>query len=166
MRKGRKMPDLKVFRAMLLYIADYPDKVHHPKEDRYLFSLLRRRTDSIDATLSELEQQHSHGERLIRDIEHALNQYELQGDDALVPLLDLIQNYVDFYVDHMRQEEKVVLPAAVQFYSAEDWDTVNTAFMLNEQESAGQAHRRDFERLFSTIANITPAPIGLGPELQ
>lgn len=164
--KGKKLPELKVFRAMLVYIADYPEKIHHPKEDRYLFSLVRRRTESINPVLTTLESQHAQGERLIRDMEHALNQYELRGTEAMKPFLDLVRNYCDFYIDHMRLEEQIVLPAALEFYTAEDWDTINVAFMVNEAEAGSAAHKREYGKLFSMIANITPAPIGLGPELQ
>src|SRR5215217_3231278 len=55
-------PDLKVFRAMLLYISEYPERLHHPKEDRLLFAPLRALTHEHDATLAELEAQHANGE--------------------------------------------------------------------------------------------------------
>lgn len=164
--KGKKLPELKVFRAMLVYIADYPEKVHHPKEDRYLFALVRRRTESINPILATLESQHALGERLIRDMEHALNQYELQGPDAMMPFVDLVTKYCDFYVDHMRLEEQIVLPVTLEFYTAEDWNTVNLAFAENEDAPVGPLHKREFDKLFSLIANTTPAPIGLGPELR
>ena len=50
--------DLKVFRAMLFYISEYPEKVHHPKEDEFLFRLVRSRSADIDTTLLALEEQH------------------------------------------------------------------------------------------------------------
>src|SRR5215218_3022026 len=65
-------PDLKVLRAMLLYISDYPERLHHPKEDRFLFAPLRARTDLHDATLVELEVQHAQGEAMVRRLAHAL----------------------------------------------------------------------------------------------
>jgi hemerythrin-like domain-containing protein len=39
---GGKTPGLMVFRAMLYYIREYPEQVHHPKEDNYLFARLRQ----------------------------------------------------------------------------------------------------------------------------
>ncbi|WP_334187655.1 hemerythrin domain-containing protein [Noviherbaspirillum sp.] len=165
MQVAKKAPDLKVFRAMLLYICDYPEKVHHPKEDFYLFSPLRRRTDRLDGVLSELETQHALGDAMVRRIEHALNRYELQGGEAMNTFVNLVMNYAEFYIKHMHLEEDVVLPASVQLFTAEDWDTVNTAFILNEKSVAGTSHKKEFERLFSLITNITPAPIGLGPAI-
>src|SRR5215469_18035959 len=39
--RGMK-PDFKVLGAMVYYIDAFPERYHHPKEDRYLFTLLRR----------------------------------------------------------------------------------------------------------------------------
>jgi hemerythrin-like domain-containing protein len=36
---------------MLYYIREYPEQVHHPKEDRYLFARLRDRTGELDEVL-------------------------------------------------------------------------------------------------------------------
>lgn len=66
--KGEKAPGLMVFRAMLYYIREYPEQVHHPKEDQYLFARLRDRTSKLDETLAELESQHTQGEALVREL--------------------------------------------------------------------------------------------------
>jgi hemerythrin-like domain-containing protein len=63
---GSKAPGLMVFRAMLYYIREYPEQVHHRKEDRYLFARLRARTDEFDDVLDELEAQHAEGDARVR----------------------------------------------------------------------------------------------------
>src|SRR5262245_49441760 len=40
--RGAK-PDFKVLGAMIYYIDAFPERYHHPKEDRYLFARLRAR---------------------------------------------------------------------------------------------------------------------------
>jgi hemerythrin-like domain-containing protein len=156
-----KAPDLKVFRAMLLYISEYPERVHHPKEDRYLFEPLMRRTDAYTPTIAELEAQHGRGEAMVRDLEHALTRYELMGESAFPQFANLAENYVQFYFAHMRLEEEVILPGAQQALLEEDWAQADAAFAGNGEH----AERRAYEKLFSLIANITPAPLGLGPAL-
>lgn len=42
-RKHGRQIDLGVFRAMLYYLDTFSGRMHHPKEDRYLFSALRKR---------------------------------------------------------------------------------------------------------------------------
>src|SRR6476646_8186493 len=51
-------PSFPLLRAMLHYIEAFPERLHHPKEDAYLFRKLRARTSEFDATLDELERQH------------------------------------------------------------------------------------------------------------
>jgi hypothetical protein len=85
MREKAVQPDLRVFRAMLLYISEYPERLHHPKEDQYLFAPLRQRTHAHDATLAELESQHASGEALVRRLEHLLLRYEFGASSVASP---------------------------------------------------------------------------------
>src|SRR5215213_568333 len=47
-------PDFTLLSAVLYYLDDFPERVHHPKEDNYLFPMLRRRTRRFDATIQHL----------------------------------------------------------------------------------------------------------------
>lgn len=152
----------KVFRAMLLYIREYPEKVHHPKEDQHLFLLLRTRTSTVDSMLDELERQHVQGERFLRQLEDALTYYELQGEPALQIFSDLVEAYAAFYFNHMKTEETQILPAAGQFLTPEDWMVIDAAFKENRDPLDGTDYKTSLDSLFSLIANIAPPPIGLG----
>ena len=159
-------PDLKVFRAMLLYISEYPERLHHPKEDLYLFAPLRERTCLHDATLAELEAQHAGGEAMVRRLEHLLLRYEFGGQREFAPFHQQVEFYADYYFRHMRTEEEIVFPALREHFSAADWDQADRAFAGNDDPLAGADLKQDFERLFTTIVSITPAPLGLGPALH
>jgi hemerythrin-like domain-containing protein len=166
MRDKTTQPDLKVFRAMLLYISEYPERLHHPKEDLHLFAPLRRHTHAHDATLAELEAQHAQGEALVRRLEHLLLRYEFGGEREFAPFAEQVERYGDFYFRHMRTEEDIVFPALREHFSKEDWEEADRAFGANEDPLAGTDLKHDFERLFTVIVSITPAPVGLGPALQ
>lgn len=159
---GNMTIEPKVFRAMLLYIREYPEKVHHPKEDRHLFALLRTRTNTVDSVLDELERQHVQGERFLRQLEDALTYYELRGESALPIFSDLVEAYAAFYFNHMKNEETQILPAAEQFLTPDDWEVINAAFKENRDPLDGIEYKTNLDSLFSLIANIAPPPIGLG----
>ncbi|WP_317201531.1 hemerythrin domain-containing protein [Janthinobacterium sp.] len=163
---GGKAPDLKVFRAMLLYISEYPEKVHHPKEDHFLFAPLRLRTHAIDDTIAALEVQHAQGERMVRELEHALARYELMDEASGLTFCALVDQYAAFYFEHMTLEEDIVLPAAAAHLSEQDWAAADAAFATNRDPLVGADLGADFDRLFSLITTITPAPIGVGPEVE
>jgi hemerythrin-like domain-containing protein len=163
--RGEKAPGLMVFRAMLYYIREYPEQVHHPKEDQYLFKLLRDRTNELDDTLVELELQHALGETLVRELEHVLTRYELEGSPVFPLLRDLVEKYATFYFSHMRLEEEVVLPGAKRLLTPEDWALVDTAFAGNLDPFAGVNLKYDLEQLFLLIVNIIPAPDSQRPAI-
>lgn len=163
--RGEKAPGLMVFRAMLYYIREYPEQVHHPKEDQYLFARLRDRTSKLDETLAELESQHTQGEALVRELERALTRYELEGSSAFLAFRDLVEKYAKFYFSHMRLEEEVILPAARRLLTPEDWTMVDAAFAGNRDPFAGADLKGGLEKLFLLIVNIIPAPDDLGPAI-
>lgn len=161
--KGEATPDLKIFRAMLYYIREYPEKIHHPKEDRFLFSRLSQRTDRVQAAINELESQHASGDTLVGELEHSLARYELVGSSAFAVFAEKVEEYAKFYTHHMRLEEDVILPEAVKELSPEDWKDINDAFAANSEAIASKEEKLELEKLFSLIVNISPPPIGVGP---
>ena len=56
---GKPVPEAQVFRAMLQYLDLFAERLHHPKEDQFLFARLRDRTHDADAVLGRLEQDRS-----------------------------------------------------------------------------------------------------------
>jgi hemerythrin-like domain-containing protein len=165
-REKAVQPDLRVFRAMLLYISEYPERLHHPKEDLHLFTPLRAHTREHDATLAELEAQHANGEAMVRRLEHLLLRYEFGGEREFAPFAEQVEFYADFYFRHMRTEEEIIFPALIAHFSTADWDQADRAFIANDDPLSGTDLKHDFERLFTVIVSITPSPVGLGPALQ
>ncbi len=162
-KNGRKV-DFEVLRAMVHYIDTFPEKLHHPKEDRYLFARLRQRTQEGNAVLDELETQHVQGAKLIRDLEQSLLRWEVGGEEHFAAFADEVDRYAEFYWRHMRQEEDDILPLAERFLTEQDWREIDAAFAHNADPLIGKDVERDFDRLFKHILNITPPPMGVGPQ--
>ena len=158
-------PDLKVLRAMLLYISEYPERLHHPKEDRFLFAPLRAHTHLHDAMLVELEVQHAQGEAMVRMLAHALARHEFGGPAELAYFVQQVKRYAEFYSRHMRLEEEVIFPALREHLTEQEWQEAGEAFASNRDPLAGIDLKQDFDRLYTVIVSITPAPWGLGPAL-
>ena len=155
--QGAAPPDLKLMRAMLLYVIDFPERVHHPKEEEQLFARLRQRTHDVDSTLDELDRQHQRGTELTRALEHALVRYEFHGEAALPALRTQVEEYGKFFFDHMRLEEQEVLPAALRSLTEADWIVIDRAFSANRDPLTGVPIKGDFSRLYQLIVNAAPA---------
>jgi len=162
-RAGRSDARFDALRAMVHYIDAFPERLHHPKEDRYLFLALRKRTGEANAALDRLEQQHQQGAEMIRHIEQALLRYEQGGAQFFEAFASRASEYADFHWRHMREEEDAILPLAERVLTAEDWEVIDNAFAGNDDPLLGIEPRRDYERLFTRIVMLVPPPIGIGP---
>ena len=56
-----------VLRAMLFYIDEFPERLHHTKESELLFPPLRERSPALLETLDRLERDHVKGEAAVRE---------------------------------------------------------------------------------------------------
>src|SRR4051794_19371928 len=117
---GRMKPDFKLFGAMVYYIDAFPERLHHPKEDKYLFRLLRLRHPASGALLDRLHAEHVAGETKIRDVQAALRRYEHGGASHFREFSDAVEAYATFHWSHMRAEEEEVLPLARQHLTQAD----------------------------------------------
>ena len=64
-------PRFQVLRSMLRYIDEYPERLHHPKEDEHLFARVAARAPQARKLIDELKKEHGQGAGLIRELERA-----------------------------------------------------------------------------------------------
>jgi hemerythrin-like domain-containing protein len=158
---ARVKPQFAVFRAMLHYIDEYPEQLHHPKEDEVLFPLVANRAPGAQKLIDALRGEHEEGARLIRELERALVLFEDSWPAGARKFVDTVDAYADFHWRHMRKEEHELLPLAERHLSPQDWKVVDAAFDANQDPVAG-VREKDFRKLFSRIVNLAPAPVGIG----
>lgn len=154
-------PRFQVLRSMLRYIDEYPERLHHPKEDEHLFARLVARAPETRLLVEELQAEHEEGARLIRSLERALLFFEEGWPAGAREFLQAVDAYAGFHWKHMRKEEHELLPLAERHLTAADWKAIGEAFSANRDPIAG-VQEREFEKLFSRIVNLAPEPVGLG----
>jgi hemerythrin-like domain-containing protein len=162
-REKGAQPDFKLFWAMIYYIDAFPEKLHHPKENAYLFRRLRMRTHEGDAVLDELEKQHVEGAQHVKALELTLGRYEAGAADGFEQFACAVETFGDEIWKHMNLEEKVVIPLAKAYLTADDWVDIAQAFGDNGDPRFGADPDHEFRDLFSRIVNLAPPPIGVGP---
>lgn len=152
-----------VLRAMLFYIDEFPERLHHPKESNLLFPRVVRLAPAVMPVVERLERDHMNGEKAVRELQHLLLAWELLGEPRKPDFELHCKRYVDFYLEHMRLEESVILPEAEKVLGEADWKELDAAFLQNRDPLAGRDVRDPvYDRLFSRIVMEAPAPIGLG----
>jgi hemerythrin-like domain-containing protein len=161
-RRHGTLPDFAALRAMLFYVDEFPEQRHHRKESELLFPKLRARSPLARDLLDHLDEDHAHGERNIRNLEHALLAFEMLGESRRAAFEQAVDRYVEFYLTHMGTEEREILPLAERVLTAQDWADLDEAFSANRDPLTGHEPEDEYRALFSRIVNAVPAPIGLG----
>jgi hemerythrin-like domain-containing protein len=158
-RRHGRAPEFDALRAMLFYIDEFPEKLHHPKESLLLFPKLRGRNAEVDRVLARLDRDHEQGRRLIQELQHLLLTFEIMGGSAdqgprRTNFEDSVHRYVDFYLAHMKVEESEILPLARASLSAEDWADLDEAFTANRDPLAGCEPDQDHHPMFETLLTV------------
>jgi hemerythrin-like domain-containing protein len=162
-RARRKKVDPQVFHAMIYYLDTFAQRVHHPKEDQYLFGLLKARSDEAARVIAVLENEHATGEESLRRLAQAMIRYEEGGDGEFPAFEREVGNFVEGYRSHMRREEEQLFPLALGLLTPLDWVMIDAALEEHTDPLAAAREEKNFDQLFTRIVSIAPPPIGVGP---
>ncbi|HEY8976163.1 MAG TPA: hemerythrin domain-containing protein [Burkholderiaceae bacterium] len=160
-RANHRPPDFGALRAMLFYVDEFPEKRHHRKESELLFPRLRARTPLARDVLDRLDDDHERGHARIRDVEHALTEYEMLGPGRGADFERALQRYVDFYRAHMALEEDEIFPLAERHLTDEDWQHLEAELAGEPDPLTGRSADEEYRALFDRIVGLVPAPFGL-----
>lgn len=158
-REAAAGQDLDLFDAMLRYVENVPDRLHHPREDQLLFPALTRRTAEAAQLIRRLQRDHARGEPLIAALRSTFHAYRDGAPNGLNQLAGAVDEFAEFYWDHMRTEEQQALPLAQKHLTADDWQSIAAAFGDNTDPLFGAELADDYRRLYQCIAELTPAPL-------
>ena len=61
-----------VVRAMLFYIDEFPERLHHPKESNLLFPKVVKAAPQVLGAIDRLERDHMYSEKAARELQHLL----------------------------------------------------------------------------------------------
>ena len=160
---GRAAPDFDLLFAMFRYIEAFPESLHHPKEDDFLFARLRVRRPDAAPLLDRLHAEHVQGRQSFAELKAALDEYH-RDPGTLQSFVERVERYSHFHWRHMRREEDEVLPLAAEALTADDWAAIDAAFASNDDPVVGVSATREFRALFRRIVALAPPPFGVGPE--
>lgn len=167
-RRAGTAPDFGALRAMLFYVDEFPERLHHKKESELLFPKLRALAPELRDVLDDLDADHAQGERAIRELQHTLLAWEQMGEVRREKFEHQLKVYTARYLNHMKREETEILPRAAAAFSAEDWVELDEAFGSHRDPlapRAGQPVDEAYAPLRQRILAALPAPLGWGPAL-
>ena len=155
-------PEFGVLGAMLYYIDAFPERFHHPKEDRYLFEFLRVRCSESHALLDRLEWEHGAGAVKVQLLAQTLARYQQGGKPEFGAFAAAVESFANLVWDHMRCEEQEILPLAEKHLLPEDWEAIDAAFAGHTDPLFGLEADHTHQQLFQRVVNLAPPSISLG----
>ena len=156
--------DIESLARMLDYLDTYTDRMHHPKEDDYLFRRLWERSTESHEPIDRLQQQHRRGAQELAQLKSLAGDVKAGKHDAEAELFAALARFVEMAREHIRTEETTVMPLARTALTADDWTDIDAAFLRNDDPLFGANARAEFEALRARIVALAPEPVGLGGE--
>ncbi len=152
-REKGAQADAALLGAGLHYIRNFPQRLHHPKEEDWIFRCLRGKDRKLDETLDLLEQQHRDGARAFGELDAALVHYS-DGEGDIDAFASALERFAELEWEHMNIEEAVVFPAARHYLAESDWSEIADAFEGNLDPRFSAQAEGDYREMFSRILNM------------
>lgn len=140
--KNGERADLELLEEIMIYVTQYPDRIHHPTED-IVFTRLLEKAPELEKDLTGIMKEH---DDLVRAGRKFLFLLRAAEEDAPVPRPQIVadgERYVELLVDHMNLEETELFPAAARTLERDDWDWVESqALALEDSHIFANLRRR------------------------
>jgi hemerythrin-like domain-containing protein len=115
-----EVPDYEMMQGITEYFLDYPNLYHHPTEDLILRKMKSRSWAAKDG-FPDLHHEHQELAAMTRGLSTAIQNILLEIEITREAFQQRARKFLDFYRSHIRKEEEVFFPAALEVLTKEDW---------------------------------------------
>jgi hemerythrin-like domain-containing protein len=135
-RMVRAVPDGASERAAQVsaYLTDYVSGLHHHHslEDELIWPLLRARAADAEALVARMEEQHGRIDSTLEAVEEWAPQWRRSADSVAGQELALaLEEHRLALLDHLDDEEQLVLPLVAEHLTVDEWDLVGRRGLEN-----------------------------------
>lgn len=140
------------------YIVEYPERVHHPREERITERMVDKGLTPSERVLVELTvSQHAEltgwTARIAQDVDRLLTRRQMADERFITDF----REYVDLQRQHMCREEQQVFPLAIRLLSLEDWQHIERSDdTATDVASEGTLDR--FRSLYALVESSSRPP--------
>lgn len=154
--------DIGLLENIAAYIAEFPNRIHHPKEEDYLFRHMRARDAARCAPILDrlLAEHVKEGESIERFVD-ALSAYRRNEEGAVLRLADVAANYAKYLDRHIEIENTQAFPLAEEVLHPDDWAEIDAAFLTNADPVVSGDPQSRFSDLHRRIMAAGAMPPGL-----
>jgi hemerythrin-like domain-containing protein len=138
-------PDFRWLRTLLDYVDRFPERLHQPNEDTFLFRVLLRREPGRARMVARLRRDHAANTGYATRLREALADWERGNPKAGLHSVHVANHFARFVWRHGRFEQRELLPAAQAALSDAEWREVERAFSATGDPLAGSSSRQHCE---------------------
>jgi hemerythrin-like domain-containing protein len=136
-------PDFRELRRLTSYLEHFPEKLHQPNEEQYLFRAVEAREPGLARTIARLRRDHAamigYGDRLRTNLGYWEQGDPRSGSQSAM----IVDDYARFCLRHVRAEQRELLPAALEVLSEKEWSHIDRAFASVADSLAASKTRPD-----------------------
>lgn len=145
-----RAPDYDVVRDIMLYMTEYPDAVHHPKED-IIYQHIKALRPEIQTDLKRVEIDHQFIEKFGHELKQDIEAISTGAIPHRSKITDRLRHYMEQLREHMYFEEISLFSLADELQHYGDWSKV--ALINNEivDPLFGSQVERKYQRLLARI---------------
>lgn len=148
--------DYHTLQHILVYIQDYPERVHHPAEDVMFAVLLEHDIGdrSFIENIKKLVKDHSELEVITRNASEAVELAIGDADHDVAEVVSSLSILLSRKRQHILFEEMKIFPYINKYLNSEDWEKIVALVPDDEDPIFGSIPRKEFEQIFSAIQAI------------
>lgn len=120
-------PDYPMLQRILVYIQEYPERIHHPAEDAMFAIILNNKScpKRLYKDISSLLKDHSEIENITREAIEAVESVVVSTHTDLSELGKNISRVLDRQRRHILFEEMHIYPYITKYLETGDWEKVS-----------------------------------------
>ena len=143
-------PDYDLVYDIMTYMSEYPDAVHHPKEDM-IYRHLKSIQPDIDDSLKHIEVEHKALAEASHEIRRDIDAIAADGVVSREALAESLRKYSEDLRKHMYWEEKELFELADALDDDENWTILLKSYDEASDPLFGNQTERRFQKLFNGI---------------
>jgi hemerythrin-like domain-containing protein len=143
-------PDYDLVRDIMLYVTEYPDVVHHPKED-IVYRHLKSLRPEIHTDLERVETDHQFIKESGLKLRNGIEAISIGANLSRDGLIKKLYNYMDQHREHMYWEEINLFSLADELQHYGDWSEVVLKNNEINDPLFGSRVERKYRRLLAKI---------------
>ena len=149
LRRGER-PNYDQMLDIVDYVQNYPDQVHHPKEDVVLRYYLARGGDS-PAVVEALMAEHKALPELTKELRESVEKLLHDGIVSLEAFESQLQRFIEAQHSHMSNEEGKVFPMIERTLTDTDWAAIEREIPQAGDPLFGENVARQYEGLYQRV---------------